>query len=127
MLNDKLGVSDTISIQIVRETPKQTGERMSYSRWSNSTWYAFYNVNGCLSLWYDMDHIIDWKYEDVKDITVQKLIDVYDCSEVEAIEAIIYINEYLQDYDPKDTESYNAKVKEFLEKIKDIEDGQESV
>jgi len=98
MLNDKLGVSDTISIQIVRETPKQIGEQMSYSRWSNSTWYAFYNVNGCLSLWSDMNHTIDWEYKDVKDITVQKLIDVYDCSEVEATEAMTYINEYLQDY-----------------------------
>ena len=40
---------------------------MSYSRWSTSCWYAFYNVNGKLSLWYDMDHTFDWDYDDLID------------------------------------------------------------
>jgi hypothetical protein len=109
MLNDKLGVSDTISIQIVKGTPKQEGERMSYSRWGGSTWYAFYNVNGCLSLWSDMDHTIDWEFEELKDITIQKLLEVYDCTEEDAKEAMTYIAQYMQHYK------------------EDNEDGQESV
>ena len=40
---------------------------MSYSRWSNSSWYSFYNVNGRLSLWLDMEHTIDWEYDDLID------------------------------------------------------------
>jgi len=44
---------------------------MSYARWSNSCWYAFYNVNGCLSLWYDIDTTIDWEYKELTEIMKQ--------------------------------------------------------
>jgi hypothetical protein len=42
---------------------------MSYARWSNSCWYAFYNVNGKLSLWYDMQHTFDIDFDDCKEMT----------------------------------------------------------
>ena len=77
---------------------------MSYARWSNSCWYAFYNCNERLSLWYDMDHIIDWEYDDLLEFKhyedealITHLILVYGCTRDEAIEAIQYINMYLED------------------------------
>ena len=80
---------------------------MSYSRWSNSSWYSFYNVNGCLSLWYSMDKTIDWSYEDLKDIMSQDpekiplfFMEVYKCTREEADEAIEYIGFFIEDYDP---------------------------
>ncbi len=104
---------------------------MSYARWSNSSWYAFYNVNGKLSLWYDLDKTIDLEYEDLMEFKqyedealITQLILVYECTREEAIEAIQYINQYLEDYDPKDSEEYNKEVSEMLKKWED-EDGQE--
>ena len=52
---------------------------MSYSRWSNSSWYTFWAVRGEESLqgdineevfvgWYDMDHTIDWTYKEVDNL-----------------------------------------------------------
>lgn len=77
---------------------------MSYARWSNSCWYAFYNDNGKLSLWYDLDNTIDLEYEDLLEFKqyedealITHLILVYGCNRDEAIEAIQYINQYLED------------------------------
>jgi len=77
---------------------------MSYSRWSNSSWYAFYNVSGKLSLWYDMDHTIDWEYEELTEIMKQDpekipmfFMEMYKCSEVEAKEAIEYVQYFIED------------------------------
>lgn len=99
---------------------------MSYARWSNSSWYAFYNVNGKLSLWYDMDHTIDLEYDDLMEFKqyedealITQLILMYECTREEAIEAIQYINMYLEDYDPKDGEQYEKELAEFLEKLDD--------
>ena len=46
---------------------------MSYSRWSNSSWYTFWNASGgktretqVLSAWYSLDGTIDWTYEEVE-------------------------------------------------------------
>ena len=72
---------------------------MSYARWSNSSWYAFYNVNGCLSLWYSMDKTIDIPYEDALHITKEELIAVYECTDAEAVEAMTYIKSYIEDVD----------------------------
>ena len=101
---------------------------MSYARWSNSSWYAFYNVNGRLSLWYDMDHIIDWEYSELQDIMAQDsekiplfFMAVYKCSEEDAREAMTYIRYYLQEYDPKDSEEYNKEYKEFMTKLEQME------
>ena len=76
---------------------------MSYARWSNSCWYAFYNANGKLSLWYDMDNTFDWGYEELiecMDTTEMKivLIERYGCTEPEAEEALKYINYFMEDY-----------------------------
>lgn len=92
---------------------------MSYARWSNSSWYAFYNVNGKLSLWYDMDHTIDIDYEDCKDITAEEIQAVYGCTEEEAAEAMRYIGYFMEDYDPKDGEQYEKELAELMGKLND--------
>lgn len=97
---------------------------MSYARWSNSSWYAFYNVNGKLSLWYDMDKTIDIEYDDCEDIDVESLMAVYGCTKEEAEEAMTYIGYFMEDYDPKVGEEYNKEVSEMLKKW-ESEDGQE--
>lgn len=102
---------------------------MSYARWSNSAWYAFYNVNGKLSLWYDMDHTIDLEYDDLMEFKqyedealITQLILIYECTRVEAVEAIQYINQYLEDYDPKDGEEYQKQLAEFMNKLEKLND-----
>jgi hypothetical protein len=77
---------------------------MSYARWSNSCWYAFYNANGKLSLWYDMDHTFDWDYDDLIECMEYAemktvLIERYGCTEPEADEALKYINYFIEDYE----------------------------
>lgn len=96
---------------------------MSYARWSNSAWYAFHNVNGKLSLWYDMDHIIDWEYDELVEIMKQDpekipffFAGVYDCTDEEAKEALHYIEMYIEDYDPSIGEEYNKEVAAMQEK-----------
>ena len=81
---------------------------MSYSRWSDSAWHSFYNVNGRLSLWYDMDRIIDWTEGELLELMsleqgkiVETLMETYGCLESEAIEAIEYIELFLEEYDPE--------------------------
>ena len=77
---------------------------MSYARWSNSSWYAFYNVNGKLSLWYDMENTLDWEYEELTDIMKQDpekiplfFMEMYKCTEGEAKEAIEYVKYFIED------------------------------
>ncbi len=77
---------------------------MSYARWSNSCWYAFYNVNGCLSLWYSMDSTYDLTEEEVRDIVsrdapkrITAIMEMYACDATEAEEAIQYMEQYLED------------------------------
>ena len=90
---------------------------MSYARWSNSAWYAFYNVNSCLSLWYSMDKTIDIPYEDALTITKEDVMMVYECSEEEAEEAMKYVCFFLEDYDPKIQEEYDAEYTRLLKKL----------
>ena len=96
---------------------------MSYARWSNSAWYAFYNVNGKLSLWYDMDHIIDWEYEDLVEQDPQKIpmfiMEIYKCTAEEATEAMTYIKNYIEDYDPVEKEEYDKEVETMMAKWKE--------
>lgn len=77
---------------------------MSYSRWGSSVWYSFYNCSSgdsrdsqVLSLWYGMEHTIDWTYADLQDVTAANLIDVYKCTNAEADEAMQYIVCFMQD------------------------------
>jgi hypothetical protein len=102
---------------------------MSYSRWSNSAWYSFYNVNGKLSLWYDMDHTIDLAHDELlelmsldKEIIIELLIAEYNCKETEAIEAIKYIEQFLEEYEPEVGEEYNKEMTEFMAKLEDKKD-----
>lgn len=99
---------------------------MSYARWSNSAWYAFYNVSGKLSLWYDMDHIIDFSYDEVSHMLSQEekipefLMSVYECTKEEAIEAIDYIKYYFEDYDPRDEQEYQKEYSELMTKLENM-------
>jgi hypothetical protein len=95
---------------------------MSYARWSNSSWYAFYNVNGCLSLWYDMEHTINIPYKDALTITKEDVMMMYECSEEEAEEAMKYVGLFLEDYDPKDEEEYEKEMEELFKKLKERSD-----
>jgi len=82
---------------------------MSYSRWSNGSWYVFWDSamsgdlreNQHLACWYDMsdEHMIAWSYERVDSLlqehpeTIIRMIQIkYDCSPDEANE----LQEYMQ-------------------------------
>ena len=78
---------------------------MSYARWSDSCWYAFYNVSGKLSLWYDLDHTIDWDYDKLVDIMeyedeamITEVVIAYGCTREEGKEAVEYIKRFVDDY-----------------------------
>lgn len=71
---------------------------MSYARWSNSAWYAFYNASGHLSLWYSLDGVIDISYEDCLTMTVEKIETMYKCTKEEAEEAMGYVKSFIEDY-----------------------------
>ena len=94
---------------------------MSYARWSNSSWYAFYNINGCLSLWYDMEKTIDIPYEEALEITKEDILRTYECTDEEAEEAMKYVSLFLEDYDPKDKEEHEKEMEEFFKKLKEYE------
>ena len=84
---------------------------MSYSRWSNSSWYTFYNAssgdkleNQVLSAWYSLDKCIDWTYEQLEDLVRGSHADVtkriqfkYGCNADEATELYEYIQEFMAD------------------------------
>jgi hypothetical protein len=73
---------------------------MSYSRWSNSSWYTFWNAcsgdtrdTQVLSAWYSLDKTIDWTYAEAQDLfkngileAAKKLRLIYNCNEDEATE-----------------------------------------
>jgi len=99
---------------------------MSYSRWGYSSWYSFYNVNGRLSLWYDMDHCIDLEYEDALTITAEEIVAVYGCSLPEATEALQYVAQFIDDYDPEVGKEHEKEVAELRAKWKDLEKKDES-
>ena len=78
---------------------------MSYSRWSYSVWYTFWNSassgkskdDQVLSLWYSMDKTIDWAYSELLDVTVNDVQRRYNCEIEDAEEAMTYINEFIKD------------------------------
>ena len=82
---------------------------MSYSRWSNSKWYSFYNCSGdsdvkenqILSLWYiSEDTLVNFSYDDLLEIkTPHDLARCYK-SEIpleELVEAMEYIQWFIED------------------------------
>ena len=78
---------------------------MSYSRWSYSVWYTFWNSassgkskdDQILSLWYSMDKTIDWAYSELLDVTVDDVQRRYNCEIEDAEESMTYINEFIKD------------------------------
>lgn len=80
---------------------------MSYSRWSNSPWYTFWNVcsgptkgEQVLSLWYTLDHCKDWTYDDLKSMDLSDLMIEYPGVRYDEImEAKKYIDAFISDVD----------------------------
>ena len=80
---------------------------MSYSRWSYSVWYTFWNGAGSgkskdeqvLSLWFSMDKTIDWVYTDLLDVTAKDIQRRYNCENEDAEEAMTYVNEFIKAVD----------------------------
>ena len=78
---------------------------MSYSRWSFSVWYSFWNSANSgkskdeqvLSLWYSMDKTIDWMYSDLVDITAEDIQRRYRCEIEDAEEGMNYVKRFIED------------------------------
>lgn len=78
---------------------------MSYSRWGESSWYAFWNANSgdtrdeqVLCLWYSLDETYDWTYADLVNITVADILDAYKhVSEDDAVYAYKIVQRFLKD------------------------------
>ena len=78
---------------------------MSYSRWSFSVWYSFWNASSSgkdkndqvLSLWYSIDKTSDWTYAYLEDITAEDVQRQYNCDIEDAQEAMTYINRFIKD------------------------------
>lgn len=86
---------------------------MSYSRWSNSSWYTFYRSDSgdtlgeqVFSAWYSLDKCIDWTYDELADLTRDRLKveDIltrirfaYGCNDDEATELYDYIQQFMSD------------------------------
>ena len=90
---------------------------MSYSRWSRSNWYAFSNVNGCLSLWYVKGPHRDLLYRECAEATKEWIIELYDCSSEDADEAMKYIGYFLEDHTE---EGCNQAVEELIAEMKEM-------
>jgi len=80
---------------------------MSYSRWSFSVWYSFWNSassgkskdDQVLSLWYSMDKTIDWTYPELLDVTTEDVQRRYNCEIEDAEEAMDYIKKFIKAVD----------------------------
>ena len=78
---------------------------MSYSRWSYSVWYSFWNSANSgeskdeqvLSLWYSLDKTIDWAYSDLINVTAEDIQRRYRCEIEDAEEAMTYVNRFIKD------------------------------
>lgn len=94
---------------------------MSYSRWSNGSWYVFWDSamsgdlkeNQHLACWYDMsdEHMISWSYIQVDellnkapDAIIKHLEMKYECSPDEANE----LQEYMQNWRSDVNREYNT-------------------
>lgn len=81
---------------------------MSYSRWSNSNWYAFHNCSSgeekedqILSLWYcGSEKLVNLPYDELIEIKSPKELAFYydvPISIDDLIEAMQYVNMFLED------------------------------
>lgn len=88
---------------------------MSYSRWSNSVWYSFWNAESgptreeqVLSLWYSLDMCKDWTYEELKTMDAADLMMQYPGVPYnEVVEAKSLIQRFIQDVDDEFKTLYN--------------------
>jgi hypothetical protein len=64
-----------------------------------------------------MEKTIDIPYEEALEITKEDIIQTYECAEEEAEEAMKYVDLFLEDYDPKIEEEYDAEYTQLLEKL----------
>jgi len=80
---------------------------VSYSRWSYSVWYTFWNSASSgeskdeqvLSLWYSLEKTIDWAYSDLVDVTAEDIQRRYKCDIEDAQEAMTYIDRFIKAVD----------------------------
>jgi len=80
---------------------------VSYSRWSYSVWYTFWNSASSgeskdeqvLSLWYSLEKTIDWAYSDLVNITAEDIQRRYECEIEDAQEAMDYVNRFIKAVD----------------------------
>ena len=78
---------------------------MSYSRWSFSVWYSFWNgansgkskYDQIMILLYSMDKTIDWTYPELLDVTAEDIQRRYNCEIEDAEESMTYINRFIKD------------------------------
>jgi len=96
---------------------------MSYSRWSNSNWYSFWNTSSgetkesqVLSLWYcGSDELRDYQYSELLEITPNLLKSEYDVKikKSEIFEALGYIHQFIEDVDKEfDVPEYDEDIDE---------------
>ena len=94
---------------------------MSYSRWSRSNWYAFSNINGCLSLWHVKGKHIDLEYFECAKASKEWITDLYECTSEDADEAMKYIGYYLEENTEEDCKKavaeFQAEYNEFIDKL----------
>ena len=97
---------------------------MSYSRWSDSVWYTFWNTSSgktkdeqILSLWYSFWNTRDITYQELKELAEDKsihdmIIWKYKCNVDEAKEAVKYIKRFIQDVE----EEFDTPLDQITEK-----------
>jgi len=64
-----------------------------------------------------MEKTIDIPYEEALEITKEDILRTYECTEDEAEEAMKYVGLFLEDYDPKIQEEYDAEYTRLLKKL----------
>ena len=96
---------------------------MSYSRWSNSSWYCFWRDTECdtkenevLALWLSIDKTLEFTYQELKNFTAETIIETYDVSQELADEAMGYIKWFLEDVDKEYTDMVTKQ--EAYDKVK---------
>jgi len=85
---------------------------MSYSRWSDSSWYTFWDASRSgetkeeqeLAVWYDVDTLISWTFEELQSLlskdhsyAIHLLEMKYQCSPDEATEVMEYMQQFCND------------------------------
>lgn len=84
---------------------------MSYTRWSNSSWYSFWSDGSgktkesqVLALWYNMDLMKDWSYEELKDMDIADLTMAYPgVPHNDIVEAMNIVKMFLKDVEDEFT------------------------